>query len=263
MKVIVTGAASGIGRATALRLARDAASREGQPAQILLVDIAQQKLEEVVALLRADNAQAVAHVADLTDVSAAPGVVDAARRAFGGLDALVSNAGIIQRSSLLDLSVADYERSFAINTRATWLLAKAAHPLLAASKGVIVATASISAHAPTPPLGAYSASKAALIMLVRQMALEWGPDGIRCNTVSPGSTHTAMTDARYSDPVQREAAAQRHPLRMVGSPENQAAAISFLVSPDAAYITGIDLLVDGGLTTMLMPASGFGDPWRR
>jgi NAD(P)-dependent dehydrogenase (short-subunit alcohol dehydrogenase family) len=175
----------------------------------------------------------------------------------------VSNAGIIGRSSLLDLSLADYERSFAINTRATWLLAKAAHPLLAASKGSIVATASISAHEPTPPLGAYSASKAALIMLVRQMAVEWGPDGIRCNTVSPGSTHTAMTDARYSDPVQRAAAAQRNPLRTVGLPENQAAAIAFLLSPDAAYITGIDLLVDGGLSTMLMPASGFGDPWRR
>jgi NAD(P)-dependent dehydrogenase (short-subunit alcohol dehydrogenase family) len=263
MKVIVTGAASGIGRATAFRLARDAASRDGKPAQVLLVDVAKEKLDEVAAQLRAENARAETHVADLAEPSAAAGVVDAARRAFGGLEALVSNAGIIQRSTLLDLSVADYERSFAVNTRATWLLAKAAHPLLAASKGSIVATASISGHEPTPPLGAYSASKAALIMLVRQMAVEWGPDGIRCNTVSPGSTHTAMTDARYSDPVQREAAAQRNPLRMVGSPENQAAAISFLLSPDAAYITGIDLLVDGGLASMLMPASGFGDPWRR
>jgi NAD(P)-dependent dehydrogenase (short-subunit alcohol dehydrogenase family) len=263
MKVIVTGAASGIGRATALRLARDAVSRGGTPAQILLVDIAKEKLEEVALLLRADNAQAEPYVADLTDAAIAARIIEAARHAFGGLDALVSNAGIIQRSSLLDLSVADYERSFAVNTRATWLLAKAAHPLLAASKGSIVATASISGHEPTPPLGAYSASKAALIMLVRQMAVEWGPDGIRCNTVSPGSTHTAMTDARYSDPVQREAAAQRNPLRLVGLPENQAAAIAFLLSPDAAYITGIDLLVDGGLATMLMPASGFGDPWRR
>ena len=72
-----------------------------------------------------------------------------------------------------------------------------------------------------------------------------------------------MTDARYSDPAQRDAAAQRSPLRMVGSAENQAAAIAFLVSRDAAYITGADLLVDGGLSAMLMPASGFGDPWRR
>ncbi|HTT85522.1 MAG TPA: SDR family oxidoreductase, partial [Rhizomicrobium sp.] len=257
------GAASGIGRATAIRLARDAAGRNAAQAQILLVDIAEEKLGEVAALLRAENARVESIVVDLADESAPARVVDAAARAFGGLDGLVSNAGIIQRSSLLELSVADYERSFAINTRATWLLAKAAHPLLAASKGSLVATASISAHEPTPPLGAYSASKAALIMLVRQMALEWGPDGIRCNTVSPGSTHTAMTDARYSDPVQRAAAAQRNPLRAVGLPENQAAAIAFLLSPDAAYVTGVDLLVDGGLRTMLMPASGFGDPWRR
>ena len=88
---------------------------------------------------------------------------------------MVSNAGVIQRASLLELEVADYDRSFAINTRATWLLARAAHPLLAASKGCIVATASISGHEPTPPLGAYSASKAGLLMLVRHMAVEWGP----------------------------------------------------------------------------------------
>jgi NAD(P)-dependent dehydrogenase (short-subunit alcohol dehydrogenase family) len=263
MRVIVTGAASGIGRATAIRLARDAAGRNVRQAEILLVDIVKEKLEEVADLLRAERARAETIVADLADASAPARVVDAAASAFGGLDALVSNAGIIQRSSLLDLSLADYERSFAVNTRATWLLAKAAHPLLAASKGSVVATASISGHEPTPPLGAYSPSKAALIMLVRQMALEWGPDGIRCNTVSPGSTHTAMTDARYSDPVQRNSAAQRNPLRIVGLPENQAAAIAFLLSADAAYITGIDLLVDGGLATMLMPASGFGDPWRR
>ena len=262
MRVIVTGAASGIGRATAIRLARDGANR-GKPAEILLVDIAREKLLETAALVRAEKAAAEVCTADLSDAAAAVDIIDAARRTFGGLDALVSNAGVIQRSSLLDLSVADYERSFAINTRATWLLAKAAHPLLAAAKGSIVATASISGHEPTPPLGAYSASKAALIMLVRQMAVEWGPDGIRCNTVSPGSTHTAMTDARYSDPVQREAAAQRSPLRMVGLPENQAAAIAFLLGPDAAFITGVDLLVDGGLATMLMPASGFGDPWRK
>ena len=263
MRAIITGAASGIGRATALRLARDSVLRDQKPARLLLVDISKDGLAEAASLLRAHGATAEIFVGDLCDLSVAAAVVDAAHRAFGGLDALISNAGAIMRSSLLELSTVDYERSFALNTRATWLLAKAAHPLLAQNRGCVVATASISAHEPTPPLGAYSASKAALIMLVRQMALEWGPAGIRCNTVSPGSTHTGMTDARYSDPAQLMAAAQRNPLRTVGSPENQAAAIAFLVGPDAAYITGIDLLVDGGLATMLMPASGFGDPWNR
>jgi NAD(P)-dependent dehydrogenase (short-subunit alcohol dehydrogenase family) len=263
MKAIITGAASGIGRAVAFQLSRSAAAREGKPAQVLLVDLNKEKLEEVAGLLRAEGARAEIFAGDLTDLAVPGQVVDAAQKAFGGLDVLISNAGIIGRSNLLELSVTDYELAFAINTRATWLLGKAAHPLLSASKGCIVATASISGHQPTSPLGAYSASKAALLMLVKQMALEWGPDGIRCNSVSPGSTHTGMTDQRYSDPVQREAAAARNPLRMVGSPENQAAAICFLASPEAAYITGTDLLVDGGVNTMLMKAAGLGDPWKK
>lgn len=257
MRAIITGAASGIGKAVALRLAREA------HAQLLLVDVAAEKLDAVARELRTLGAQVETFSGDLTDVAVPGRVVAAAAQAFAGVDALISNAGVIKRGSLLDLTLEDYELGFAINTRATWLLAKAAHPHLKASKGAIVATASISAHAPTPPLGAYSASKAALVMLVRQMACEWGPDGIRCNTVSPGSTHTGMTDARYSDPQQHAAAAKRQPLQMVGSPEHQAAAIAFLVSPEAAYITGADLLVDGGLNTMLMPAAGMGDPWKK
>src|SRR5258708_3516219 len=226
-------------------MAQDSLSREGRPAQLLLVDIASAGLAAVAASLRAGGSQVETEVADLGETDAAPRILERAVQAFGGLDALISNAGIIQRASLLDLETQDYDRSFAINVRATWLLGKAAHPHLARSRGCLVATASVSAHEPTPPLGAYSASKAALVMLVRQMACEWGPDGIRCNTVSPGSTHTGMTDARYSNPVLRASAVERNPLRMIGSPEHQAAAIAFLAGPKAPYITGADLVVDG------------------
>jgi len=260
---IITGAASGIGKAVALRMAQDSLSREGRPAQLLLVDIDSAGLAAVAASLRAGGTQVETVVADLGETDAAPRILDRTVQSFDGLDALISNAGVIQRASLLDLEAPDYDRSFAINARATWLLGKAAHPHLARSRGSLVATASVSAHEPTPPLGAYSASKAALVMLVRQMACEWGPDGIRCNTVSPGSTHTGMTDARYSNPVLRAGAAERNPLHMIGSPEHQAAAIAFLAGPEAAYITGADLVVDGGLRTMLMTASALGDPWRR
>lgn len=263
MRAIITGAASGIGRATAHRLAADSVAREGRPADLLLVDVAADKLQDVAAQLRAEGVNAEYIVGDLAEISVPQRIVDTAKQALGGLDLLVSNAGIIQRRTLLELEVEDFDRTFAVNTRATWLLAKAAHPLLAESKGCIIATASISAEQPTPPLGAYSASKAALLMLVRQMSVEWGPDGIRCNSVSPGSTHTGMTDVRYADPVQRAAAAQRNPLRMVGSPEDQAAVIAFLASPDAAYITGENIVVDGGLQNMLMMASAMGDPWQR
>lgn len=263
MKAIVTGAASGIGRATALRLATDSQAREGRPAQLMLADISAPGLETLIEQLHDLGAQAEAFVGDLSDPSVPALLVGAAVTHFDGLDVLVSNAGIIQRASLLEVTVEDFDRAFAINTRATWLLGKAAHPWLARSNGTLIATASISASQPTPPLGAYSASKAALVMLIRQMSVEWGPDGIRCNSISPGSTHTGMTDARYSDPVQREAAAKRNPLHMVGTPEQQAAVIAFLVSPDAAYITGENIIVDGGLQNMLMLASAMGDPWKR
>jgi NAD(P)-dependent dehydrogenase (short-subunit alcohol dehydrogenase family) len=239
------------------------AARDGAVAKLLLVDVAADKLETAARELRAAGGQIEIAVGDLSDASVPEQVVRTAGEALGGLDVLISNAGIIARGTLLELSVAEYDRCFAVNTRATWLLAKAAHPMLKQSRGCIVATASISAHNPTPPLGAYSASKAALQMLVRQLACDFGPDGIRCNSVSPGSTHTGMTDARYSDPVQREAAARRNPLHKVGSAQDQAAAICFLASAAAAYITGADLLVDGGLNTMLMPASSFGDPWKK
>lgn len=262
MKAIITGAASGIGRAVAFKLTNNAIEKN-TTAELMLVDLNGEQLKVVAQELRALGASIETFAGDLTDSSVPAAVVSATEKAFGGLDTLISNAGIIERSSLLNLSEASYNRSFDINTKATWLLAKAAHPLLAASRGSIVATASLSGHAPTPPLGAYSASKAALIMLIQQMACEWGPDGIRCNTVSPGSTHTGMTDARYSDPAQRAEAVKKNPLHAVGSPEDQAAAIAFLASSEASYITGTDLLVDGGLHTMLMPASSMGDPWTK
>lgn len=263
MKAIVTGAASGIGKAVALRLAADSLTREARPAHLMLADLSAAGLDIVATELRAVGHVVETFVADLSDPGVPAAVVTAAAKAFGDIDVLVSNAGIIQRGALLETEFEDFDRAFAINTRATWLLGKAAHPHLSRTRGSLIATASVSATQPTPPLGAYSASKAALVMLVRQMSVEWGPDGIRCNCVSPGSTHTAMTDARYSDPLQREAAAKRNPLQMVGSPENQAAVIAFLASPDAAYITGENIIVDGGLQNMLMLASAMGDPWTR
>jgi len=146
----------------------------------------------------------------------------------------------------------DLERVFAINTRATFLLAKAAHPLLKASRGDIVATASISSEHPTAPLGAYSARKAALVILIRQMALEWGPDGIRCNCVSPGLTHTGITAKTYDDPAKRERRGLDIPLRRIGAADDIARAVHFLAGPAADFVTGVNLIVDGGMTQTLM-----------
>lgn len=260
MRAIVTGSASGIGLAVAHKLNADTKVRSGRGAQLAIVDISTAKLDEAAHALRDEGAEVEPITADLIDPAAPEAVVARAIARFGGLDVLISNAGAIAPASLLDLTLEQYERTFHLNTRATWLLAKAAHPHLKASRGCIVATASIAAHHPIPTLGVYSPSKAALLMLARQMACDWGPDGIRVNTVSPGSTLTGIggTDPSAFDPRLTEpgGAPDRNPLGFFSRPEDQAAAIAFLASPDARFISGADLQVDGGVQTQLMVKSG-------
>jgi NAD(P)-dependent dehydrogenase (short-subunit alcohol dehydrogenase family) len=250
MRAVVTGAASGIGRAVAVRLAADARARGGE-ARLLLVDVSADRLAEVARGVDADVATLVA---DLGAADAGVRVAAAARERFEGVDALVSNAGIAVASPLVELGLEAYERTFAVNTRATFLLAQALHPLLREAGGALVATASIAATFPAPPMGAYAASKAALVMLVRQLAYEWGPDGIRCTTVSPGTTHTGLTDGTYSDPVRKAERAALLPLGRIADPEEIAGVIAFLAGPDASYVTGIDVVVDGGFSTSLLPS---------
>ena len=202
MRIIVTGAASGIGRATALHFA--AHPMEGKAAEILLVDKDGPRLAAVAGEVGAHDAKAATVVADLADPEAGKGIVAAAMRHFGGVDTLISNAGVIHMMPLLEVTASEFDRLMNINARATLLLAQAAHPYLKELSGSIVATISSAADHPSVPSGAYSASKAALLMLVRQMAAEWGPDHIRCNGVSPGPTHTAMTSAAYDNPAVKE-----------------------------------------------------------
>lgn len=249
MRTIVTGAASGIGRATAARLAASG------DASLLLVDRNEQGLAAVADEVRG-SARVESLALDLTATTSGDAIVRHCIDRFGGIDAIVSNAGAIQVAPLEELSVEEFDYLFAVNTRPTWLLAKAAFPFLKASRGALVATGSIAAENAAPPLGAYSASKAALVMLVRQMALEWGPHGIRCNCVSPGPTLTPMVAEGYADLERRRQREQGIPLRKLGSAEDVAAAITFLIGPDAGNITGQNLTVDGGLGQALMALSG-------
>ena len=249
MRAIITGAARGIGRAITLRLARDAQGSGG--AHLVLADRHAEELATLAAEVSALGGTAIAVAGDLADVAYPQQLADAAA-AFGGLDAVASNAGLGLFGPLLQYSLDDWERNFAVHVRAPWLLARACHSALKASAGSFVITASISGVHPTPPGGAYSASKAAALMLARQLAVEWGPDGIRVNTVSPGMTLTSLTEAAYNAPgvlSQREA---RIPLRRVGQPEDIAGVVAFLLGKDAAYMTGADLVVDGGLVQTLM-----------
>lgn len=264
MRMLITGAASGIGRAVALLAAEALPSR----CSLVLVDTQAAALETVADEARTLGAAVWSAAADLSDPSACSRVVDVAEKRLGGLNALISNAGFARSAPLLELEAKEFDRSIAVNTRPVWLLGKAAFPMLAASRGVIVATASMSARHPTPPLGAYSASKAALVMLVQQMALEWGASGIRCNVVSPGPTATGMTAGIFTDQqdeAQRRNRAEREshiPLRRIGEAVDVAHAILFLAGPSARQVTGVELMVDGGLSIGLMPAVGGGQGHR-
>jgi NAD(P)-dependent dehydrogenase (short-subunit alcohol dehydrogenase family) len=248
MRVLVTGAASGIGRATCRRLARDAAAR-GDGGKVAAVDIGPSSaLDELVAELRGLGVEALPLHGDMATADAPSRVVAEAVDRFGGLDGLVSNAGVNAPGPLLEYAVEDWDRLFAVNTRATWLLAKAAHSALAEARGAIVAVASMSGSNTHAGLGAYAPSKAAVIMLTRVLAQEFGRDGIRANTVSPGMTRTGMTAAVYAD---ERIAAERDalvPLGRVATAEDIADAIAFLLGPDARYVNGHDLIVDGGVT---------------
>jgi NAD(P)-dependent dehydrogenase (short-subunit alcohol dehydrogenase family) len=178
--------------------------------------------------------------------------VDEAVTRLGGLDGLVSNAGVNRPGLLVEYMVEDWDRLFAVNARATWLLAKAAYPALKASRGAIVAVGSMSGTNAHANLGAYGPSKAAVIMLVRVLAQELGRDGIRVNAVSPGMVRTGMTVAAYADP---QVAAERDalvPLGRVATPEDMADVIAFLLGPDARYINGHDLVADGGVSGNLL-----------
>ncbi|WP_432825819.1 SDR family NAD(P)-dependent oxidoreductase [Dactylosporangium sp. CA-092794] len=264
VRYVITGAGSGIGRAVAT-LAAQAAGSDGAgtgPVRLALLDRDAESITSVAAELREIGAECLPQVVDLSDPAAAGKAVEEAVSVFGGLDTLVSNAGVSSVCALEDLSLETYQRTFDVNTRATFVLAQAAFPALRDSRGSIVATASISATHPTPPLGMYSASKAALKVMIQQMAVEWGRYGIRANCVSPGPTDTGLTRKSFGDPEDAAARANRRyreavsPMRKIGRVEDIARAVLFLAGPQAGHITGVDLPVDGGLSLAVMPLTG-------
>lgn len=252
MRALVTGAASGIGRATARRLAADAHAR-GDACVLALLDLDQVGLAAVAAELGDDLVTAVPVPVDLTDPDAIEVAVAMALEHTGGLDAVVSNAGVIKAGALAELPVADWDLAFHLNTRAMWLVAKACRAALADQGGAVVIVASLAAVEPSGWMGAYSPSKSAARMLAKQLAREWGHLGIRVNCVSPGSTATAMTAAIFEDAEKKRARGESIPLGRVGEPEDVANVISFLVGPDSAYVTGADIAVDGGWGVALVP----------
>ncbi|MGE0386385.1 MAG: SDR family NAD(P)-dependent oxidoreductase [Gammaproteobacteria bacterium] len=248
MRALVTGSSRGIGRAILLRLAADAV-RRGEPARIVATGTGKSPdLQAVVDELKALGAQAHGVAGDLSDAEVPGRVVAEAVDFCGGLDTLVHNAGFPVTADLMNIKVRHWDLMFAVNVRAFLLLGRAAHAALAQARGSLIAIGSMSGTNVSYNLGGYSSSKAALHMLVREMAAQWGKDGIRVNVVAPGVTRSRSTEKAFTN----EAAVQRRgeltPLGRVGEPEDVAGAVAFLAGPDSSFITGQTLVVDGGLT---------------
>jgi len=252
MRAIVTGASPGIGGATCLKLARDAAAR-GATAKIAACEIrGSRALDALLDELRAAGAEAHALIGDLADPAVPAKLAAEAEERLGGLDAVVANAGITSPAPLVELALEDWDRLFAVNTRAAWLLAKAAWPALRKSRGAFVAVSSMSGVHPHRGAGAYSPSKAAVIMLCEVLAQEWAKDGVRVNAVSPGMIRTPLTETTYHDNSVANRRAELVPFGRVGQPEDIARVIAFLCGPDAGYVTGQNIVADGGFASSIL-----------
>ena len=251
MRVIVTGASPGIGGSTIRKLA-EKAYQKGEKLQIAACEITlTDDLKSLADEVERLGADIKVLTGDLSEPECPAKLVNDALEAFGGLDAVVSNAGITSPAPLIDLPVSKWDKLLNVNTRATLLLAQAAHSALKDSKGALVAVASMSGMGAHPGMGAYGPSKAALISLCQVLAQEWACDGINVNTVSPGMIRTPLTQKIYENNQLAKERAALVPWGRVGNPEDISNAISFLLSPEADYITGQNILIDGGFVGSL------------
>ena len=238
---LVTGAASGIGRATALRLAQEGAA-------VVATDVAD-GAGEVVAkeIVESGGRRAVYAHHDVVSEADWESAVDRARSEFGGLDILVNNAGMGDLATIEDTSLVDWERTIAVDQTGVFLGMKAAAEALGQSgHGSIVNISSIfgtSGGFGTSP--AYHAAKGAVRTLTKHAALHWADKGIRVNSVHPGFIDTPMLGQAKGTQFE-EAMLHLTPMGRLGRPEEVAAGVAYLVSDDAAFVTGVELYIDGG-----------------
>ena len=243
---LVTGAARGIGRAIAERLASEGA-------RLVLADIDLEAAEAAVDQL--DRAGAIAVRCDITDRASVEAAIGQASQAFGRLDVLVNNAGLGSGQPFAESSDADFTQQVELNLAGAVRCIQAALPHLVDSGGNVVSIGSVNGIAAFGDV-AYSMAKAGLHNLVLNLTREYGPQGVRFNVVAPGTIRTRVWDGR--EDVLRQLAETVYPLRRVGEPADVAAAVAFLASDDAGWISGVVLPVDGGV--LAGPVAAFSDP---
>ena len=242
--MIVTGAGRGIGRAIALRFAREGA-------HLVLVDINAATLEETGSLLKQGGAVFTSITGDVSRTPDTEKIASAALESFGTIHGLVNNAavGYLEKGAhpLLETSEEEWDRQMSINLKSIYLMARAVLPeMIRKKRGKIINVASIAGVQAIPWSAAYCAAKAGVVNLTRSMALDYGKYGIHVNAIAPGTIATPMSQYKLDMPDVKEFLLKAIPLGKFGKPEDVAGPAVFLASPDSDFITGHTLLVDGG-----------------
>src|SRR4051812_35080017 len=251
---VVTGGGGGIGRATALSLAQAGA-------RVAAVDLDERGLETTRTELRALGAEHFVGRCDTANAESVAEIAEAVEKSLGPCGVLVNTAAVLRPGGLENLTLAEWNAVLSINLTGYFLCAQTfGKQMRSVGRGSLVHVASIAGSHAQGQSGAYSVSKAGVIMLSRQLASEWGPQGIRSNVVSPGMVITPMSQSFYDTPGVTERRAAVVPSRRIGMPQDIADAILYLASDRASYVNGEEIIVDGGYANMLMnlvPRPGF------
>jgi NAD(P)-dependent dehydrogenase (short-subunit alcohol dehydrogenase family) len=246
---VVTGAGSGIGRAAAARFAAEGAA-------VGVVDLNADAAKNTAAQISAAGGSALAVAADVADRAQVSGCFAQILTEYGRIDVLYNNAGVNSSGSVLDATEDDWDRSFAVNAKGTFLCAQAAAPaMVAAGGGSIINQGSVAALVGIANFASYCAAKGAVVALTRSMSVDLAPRGVRVNVICPGTVYTPLMEPMLTARGGGDMAAglaltvAKYPIGRLGTPEEIAAVALFLASDDSSFLTGSVLTADGGMTS--------------
>lgn len=239
---VITGASKGIGFASAEMLAESGA-------EVIVVSRKEEAVARVAEKLREKGAKAHHYACNVGSMDELEQLVSWIKTTFGAVHILVNNAATNPvYGSVMDCELSAYEKIMEVNVKGPLQLARLLHPLLAKEGGSVINISSIGGVRPEPGLGYYSISKAALNMMSKVLAKEWGPDGIRVNTICPGLIKTKFSEALWSDQKTYDRFTRQLPISRMGSAEEVASMVAFLASEASSYSTGGVFFTDGGFS---------------
>lgn len=245
-RALITGASSGIGKATALRFGQEGAS----VCVNYYSDKEKADADAVVQAIDPSGKRAFSSRADVGDEADVVRMVGEVKERFGGLDVLVNNAGIEKQHPLLEMTIDDWNRVIGTNLTGAFLCMREAGRLMTAQKsGVVVNMSSVHEFIPWPGFAHYCASKGGMKLLMQTVAREWAPLGVRVLDIAPGAIATPINDFVLDDPEAKHQVEEEIPIGRFGQPEEIAAAVAWAASDQASYVTGTTVVVDGGMST--------------